>query len=67
MVCEKCQGTGKITIEKPISLTEMGKAEVDCDLCGGTGELFEDLTPLVIQRLDRIIELLEKLAGGKLR
>jgi len=60
MICEKCEGTGKIKVEKPVSMTEMGEVEEDCDLCGGTGELPDTETLLHISvQLDRIIELLE--------
>jgi excinuclease UvrABC ATPase subunit len=65
MICGKCDGTGKLTIDKPVSMTEMETVEVDCDVCGGTGELQEDPTPAILSRLDRIIELLERIAGGK--
>ena len=54
-VCGKCGGTGKI--EKPIGLNELG--EVDCDLCGGTGLMPVDYESAVLERLDRIIQLLE--------
>jgi DnaJ-class molecular chaperone len=63
--CPNCQGTGKIKTEKPLTMTAMGTLEKDCDLCGGTGYLEEDLTPQVIERLDTIIELLKQIAGGK--
>jgi len=59
--CEKCNGTGKI--EKPISLTNLGK--VDCDLCEGTGFLEEDPMLLILERLDKIVELLEKIGGRR--
>jgi len=60
MKCEKCGGTGKV--EKPVSLTEMGM--VDCEECEGTGEAAGGLDD-AIERLDRIIGLLEQIAGGK--
>ena len=67
-VCEKCNGTGEV--EQPVSLSEMGK--VKCDFCEGTGRIDDgaegyEIGEAVIQRLDRIIELLEDLAnsGGK--
>ena len=61
MDCPKCGGTGKL--EKAVSNTSMG--EVDCDMCEGTGQLYEDLMPQLIARLDRIVELLERITGGK--
>jgi hypothetical protein len=61
MQCPKCLGTGKIKIEKPSSLTLMGFEEKGCDLCGGTGWLEWDLMPQVIERLDKIIELLKEI------
>lgn len=60
--CPKCNGTGKISIEKPVTSTEMGMVEEECDLCGGTGYLLEDLMPQVLARLDRIIGILEGLS-----
>jgi excinuclease UvrABC ATPase subunit len=64
MICEKCGGTGKIKVERPASMTRIETIDVDCDICNGTGQLAEDLTPIIVERLDRIIKLLEKLAGG---
>lgn len=64
--CPKCGGAGKIKTEKPVSMTAMGMAEEDCDLCEGTGWMEEDLMPQVIARLDTIIQLLEEIkSGGK--
>ena len=57
--CPKCQGTGKIKTEKPVTMTTMGFEEKECDLCGGTGYLVEDLLPQVIARLDEIIKLIK--------
>jgi hypothetical protein len=51
---------GKVIKKVPYSSDIMGEEERDCETCGGTGEIKEDLMPQVIQRLDRIIELLEK-------
>jgi len=59
--CPNCNGTGKIKIEKPTSNTTMDMVEEPCSFCEGTGQVFEDYTPQVIERLDKIIELLEKL------
>ena len=61
MKCPDCNGTGKI--EKPISMSSMG--EVRCDTCEGTGQL-EDVDEEIIKRLDRLIELVARIAtGGK--
>jgi len=69
MQCPKCLGKKKIGIQKPVTMTEMGWEEKECDLCGGTGEIYEDLTPRLISGLDEIKEILlriEKLlSGGK--
>ena len=59
MKCPKCDGTGKVT--KQIT-TEYAREE-DCEICEGTGELLDE-PPYdeFRKRLDRIIELLEKMA-----
>lgn len=43
-------------VKKPISMTEMGEVEENCPQCDGTGQIWEDYSPLVVERLDRIIE-----------
>jgi len=58
--CPKCETTGKVKKEAPVARGVMGEVEEDCDLCEGTGWLDVDLMPQVIERLDRIIGLLEK-------
>jgi DnaJ-class molecular chaperone len=63
--CPKCKTTGKMKTEQPVSMTQMGTVEEECDLCDGTGWVEEDLMPQVIARLDRIIGILNKIAGGK--
>ena len=63
--CPKCENTGKVKVEKPVARGVMGKVEEDCDLCKGSGWLEEDLMPQLLERFDRIIELLEKISGGK--
>jgi len=64
--CPKCENTGKVKVEKPVARGGiMGEVEEDCDLCSGTGWLEEDLMPQLLERFDRIIELLEKISGGK--
>jgi len=42
--CPGCQGTGKVlmTFGDPRRPWISEEGEVDCGLCGGTGELFED-------------------------
>jgi RecJ-like exonuclease len=65
MQCPKCGGKGKIVTEKPVSMTEMGNVEEECDVCQGTGELYEDITPRIVERLDRIIEILTKIQEAK--
>lgn len=69
--CPKCQGAGKIKIEEPVTSDTMGEVEKECDLCDGIGYLEEDLTPQIVEalkvvneRLDKIIEILNKTTGG---
>jgi len=63
--CPKCKGTGLMKIRQPVSMTEMGEKEEECNLCEGVGWIERDIMPQVIKRLDRIIKLLEKMTGGK--
>lgn len=56
--CPKCGGGGKITVEKPIASDLMGTSVEDCDLCDGIGWLAEDATPLVVEQLKEIKEIL---------
>jgi len=63
--CPKCEGTGLMKSRQPVSMTEMGEKEEECDLCEGVGWVEKDLTPLIIKRLNKIIKLLEKMIGGK--
>jgi DnaJ-class molecular chaperone len=60
MICDKCNGTGKLTVEKILTMTTKETVEVDCDLCGGTGQIPEDPMTQIIARLDRIIAILEQ-------
>jgi excinuclease UvrABC ATPase subunit len=64
MKCPQCNGKGKIGIETPTSMDTLEFVEEECDLCGGLGEINEDILP-ILTRLDRIIEILEKETGGK--
>jgi len=54
--CPDCGGTGKI--EKPVSMT--AKEFQVCETCEGTGYLGGEYDE-IITRLDKIIELLNKL------
>jgi excinuclease UvrABC ATPase subunit len=65
MKCPQCNGKGKIGKETPTSMETTEFIEEECDVCGGTGEINEDILP-ILNRLDRIIEILEnKNIGGK--
>jgi len=63
--CPKCKTTGKITTEEPITSDTMGEVEKECDLCDGVGWIYEDATPLIVERLEKIIEILNKATGGE--
>ena len=70
MICPKCHGERKVITweEKPVTMTtkEWVEKEEACNVCLGIGQVPDDLTA-VIDRLDRIIKLLEKILkkGGK--
>jgi DnaJ-class molecular chaperone len=63
--CPKCEGTGRIKKEQPVASDIMEIIEEDCDLCEGLGWLYGDATPLIVEKLDIIIEILNKITGGK--
>ena len=49
-------------IEKEQDL--MVEAAEECDLCEGVGWIYEDATPLIIERLDEIIKILKQNGGN---
>ena len=69
ITCPKCHGEGKITTRelKPVTMTtkDWVEKEETCDLCSGTGQVQENSIPLVIEKLDQIIKLLEEIKNRR--
>jgi RecJ-like exonuclease len=63
--CPKCGTKGKIPVEIKTSRTTTAPGEEECDLCDGVGWIYEDATPLVLQELKEIKEILKQIFGGK--
>ena len=58
--CPACEGTGTIAIDVPVASDVMGQENVECPLCHGDRYVYEDATPLLVERLDEIIEILKR-------
>ncbi len=63
--CPKCAGKGKTPVEIKISRDTVGQGWEECNLCDGVGWLYEDVTPLVLQELKEIKEILKQIQEVK--
>ena len=62
-ICPECNGTRTIKQTIPTSTTTMDEVAVPCPFCEGTGQVYEDYTPLMVERLDEIIEQNAEIIG----
>lgn len=61
MPCPECGKTGKIKVPRQISRDTVGEAEEECPLCHGERWVYEDATPLVVQELTEIKNILKEI------